>query len=34
MLETIREYALEQLEASGEAERLCRQHAIYYQTSL
>lgn len=30
MLETIREYALEQLEASGEAEELCRRHAEYY----
>jgi predicted ATPase/DNA-binding XRE family transcriptional regulator len=31
MLETIREYAVEQLEASGKAERLRRQHATYYQ---
>jgi predicted ATPase/transcriptional regulator with XRE-family HTH domain len=31
MLETIREYALELLEASGEAERLRQQHATYYQ---
>lgn len=31
MLETIREYALERLEANGEAERLRRQHATYYQ---
>jgi predicted ATPase/transcriptional regulator with XRE-family HTH domain len=30
MLETIREYALEQLEASGETERLRQQHAGYY----
>ena len=30
MLETIREYALEQLEASGDAEVLRRQHAAYY----
>ena len=30
MLETIREYALEQLAASGEAEVLRRQHAAYY----
>ena len=30
MLETIREYALEQLEASGEAEALRRQHADYF----
>ena len=31
LLETIREYAVEQLEASGEVERLRRQHAAYYQ---
>ena len=29
MLETIREYGLEQLAASGEAEELGRQHADY-----
>jgi len=32
MLETIREYALERLEASGEAERLRQQHARYFVT--
>jgi predicted ATPase/transcriptional regulator with XRE-family HTH domain/Tfp pilus assembly protein PilF len=31
MLETIREYALEQLVASGEAERLRPQHAAYFR---
>jgi len=30
MLETIWEYALEQLEASGEAEALRRRHAKYF----
>jgi predicted ATPase len=30
MLETVREYALEQLEASGEAELLRRRHALYF----
>ncbi len=30
MLETVREYALEQLEESGELERLRRRHAIYF----
>ena len=30
MLETIREYAVEQLEASGEAETVRRQHAAYF----
>jgi predicted ATPase len=30
LLETIREYTLEQLEASGEAETLQRRHATYY----
>ncbi|HEU5102666.1 MAG TPA: tetratricopeptide repeat protein, partial [Roseiflexaceae bacterium] len=32
MLETLREYALERLEASGEVERLRQQHARYYLT--
>lgn len=32
MLETIREYALEQLEASGEAEIIRRRHVDYYLT--
>src|SRR6266545_840806 len=32
MLETIREYALERLEASGEAERLRQQHAAFFVT--
>jgi predicted ATPase len=32
LLETIREYALEYLEASGEVEHLRRQHARYYAT--
>lgn len=32
MLETIREYAQERLAASGEAEELARQHALYYLT--
>jgi predicted ATPase/DNA-binding CsgD family transcriptional regulator len=32
MLETIREYALEQLEMSGEAEVLRRRHIVYYLT--
>ena len=32
LLETIREYALEQLASSGEAEGLRRQHATYYVT--
>src|SRR5262249_43031749 len=31
MLETIREYALEQLHASGDAEQLRRRHAAYYR---
>jgi len=31
MLETVREYALERLEASSEAEQLRRQHAHYYE---
>jgi predicted ATPase/class 3 adenylate cyclase len=30
MLETIRAYALERLEASGEAEEVCRQHAEHF----
>jgi len=32
MLETIREYALEQLEVGGESEMLRRHHAVYYLT--
>lgn len=32
MLETIREYALECLEGSGEAETMCQRHATYYLT--
>jgi len=32
MLETVREYGLEQLEASGEAETIQRRHAAYYLT--
>ena len=30
MLETVREYGLEQLEERGELERLCRRHAGYF----
>ena len=30
MLETVREYALERLEESGELDRLCRRHAGYF----
>ena len=32
MLETLREYALERLEVSGESERLRKEHAAYYVT--
>ena len=32
MLETIREFGLEQLESSGQVEALCRRHAEYFRT--
>ncbi|HEU5101502.1 MAG TPA: hypothetical protein VFU22_20910, partial [Roseiflexaceae bacterium] len=34
MLETLREYALEQLQASGECDTLRRQHAIYFGNAI